>query len=199
MASTTIKIGTAVKTDARQIAPLIMEAMNLECCQNWAGPNHTLDDFLQLMRRLVEAELSQYSYRNAIVARADDGSVAGVCVAYDGARLHQLREAFIVGARDAFGIDYSNIDDETSEGEFYIDSLAVAEPFRGHGIARQLLRAVIGKALSLRLPSVGLLVDADNPQAERLYRSVGFEFAGNSAWGGHAMRHLIIKINQQKS
>lgn len=189
-----INIEPALKSDAPQIAPLIMEAMNHECCQNWAGPEHSLADFEGLMCRLVEADNSQYSYRNAIVARDAGGTVAGVCVAYDGGQLHQLREAFISGAREAFGIDYSGIADETEAGEYYIDSLAVSAGYRGQGIAHRLLRAAIAETRRRHLPRVGLLVDQGNPRAERLYQSVGFAFAGHSAWGGHAMRHLTIEF-----
>jgi len=190
-----IPLQPATPADAEAIAPLIMEAMNLECCQNWAGPDHSLGDFRQLMERLIRADESQYSHRNTTVARADGSTVAGICVCYDGGRLHCLRQAFIAGAREAFGIDYSHIDDETEAGEYYIDSLAVAAPYRGQGIAKQLLRHAIEQARSMNLPRVGLLVDADNPKAERLYTAVGFAFAGNTAWGGHAMRHLVYEIN----
>lgn len=189
---TNITIGAARKTDAPQIAPLIMEAMNHECCQNWAGANHTLDDFRQLMCRLVEAEESQYSYRNAVVARNSDGAVVGVCVSYDGADLHRLRRAFIQGAMEVFGIDYSNIDDETTEGEYYLDSLAVDASYRSHGIAHRLLQASIAAARQRGAKRVALLVDQGNPRAERLYASLGFRFANDTAWGGHAMRHLVI-------
>lgn len=189
-----ISLQPAVPADAESVAPLIMEAMNIDCCQNWAGPRHSLGDFRLLMERLVRADESQYSHRNTTVARLGGSTVAGVCVCYDGGELHRLRQAFIAGAREAFGIDYSNIDDETEAGEYYIDSLAVAEQYRGHGIAKRLLRHAIGQAREKGLPRAGLLVDAANPQAERLYKSVGFLFAGNTAWGGHAMRHLVFDI-----
>ena len=71
-----------------------MQAMNYDCCRYYAGPEHSLEDFERMMTRLVEAENSQYSYKNTHVALDDDGSVAGICVTYDGARLHELREAF---------------------------------------------------------------------------------------------------------
>ncbi len=65
-----IQIENARKEDAPIIAPMIMEAMNLECCQWFAGPNHTLEEFEQLMTRLVAMEESQYSYRNTLVENA---------------------------------------------------------------------------------------------------------------------------------
>ena len=110
---------------ASHIASLIMEAMNAECCQNFAGPKHTLVDFHRMMTRLVEMEDSQYSYRNVLAAYTSSGILAGICVAYDGAKLHQLRRRFYEAALEAFGIDYTGMTDETEDGEFYIDSLEI--------------------------------------------------------------------------
>ena len=185
-----IKICGATKAMAAQIATLIMEAMNHECCQNFAGPHHTLDDFHAMMTRLVEMEDSQYSYRNTLCALTADGQLVGICVAYDGGRLHSLRERFVEMALHTFGIDYSSMDDETQAGEYYIDSLAVDAGFRGRGIASTLLRAAIDRGCQLGIPTCGLLVDKGNPCAEKLYNKVGFRYANDTAWGGHEMRHL---------
>ena len=113
----------------------------------------------------------------------------GCCVAYEGSRLHGLRQAFVDGARRAFGRDHSCMPDETQAGEFYVDSLAVLPAYQGRGIATQLLQAVQRKACALQLP-VGLLVDTGNPAAEQLYRRLGFRPVGEAAWGGHAMKHM---------
>ena len=103
------------------IARLIMEAMNHECCQWFAGPNHTLKDFHLLMTRLVEREDSQYSYLNTLVAITETNKIVGICVSYDGAKLRELRKAFIEGALEVFGRDFSDMEDETTAGELYID------------------------------------------------------------------------------
>lgn len=169
-----------------------MQAMNYECCQYFAGPDHTLAEFEAMITKIVEAENSQYSYRNTLVALDDDGTVAGICVSYDGKDLHTLRKAFIDAAKSAFGRDFSGIDDETQAGELYADSLAVEERYRRRGIASKLLQATKEKAAKLGLPAVGLLVDKGNPNAERLYRANGFEYVNDSTWGGHEMRHLQL-------
>lgn len=124
---------------------------------------------------------------------ADDGNVAGVCVSYDGKDLRYLRKAFVAAALEAFGRDFSDIDDETQAGELYLDSIAVDERYRRQGIAKKLLNATIEKAGRLNIPAVGLLVDKGNPDAERLYTACGFEYVNDSAWGGHPMRHLQVK------
>lgn len=74
-----IKITEARKEQAAVIARMIMEAMNHECCQWFAGPEHTLGEFHQLMTKLVEREDSQYSYRNTLVAMTENNEIAGVC------------------------------------------------------------------------------------------------------------------------
>jgi len=184
-----IKIEDAQKKQATVIARLIMEAMNHECCQWFAGPNHTLEDFHLLMTRLVEREDSQYSYLNTLVAITETNKIVGICVSYDGAKLRELRKAFIEGALEAFGRDFSDMDDETTAGELYIDSLCVDNSFRGRGLAKQLLEATIEKGRKMNLPT-GLLVDTGNPQAERLYHRVGFVYTDDNQWGGHKMKHL---------
>lgn len=189
-----MKILTANISQAPIIAKLIMTAMTEECCLYYAGPNHDIEDFRKTMTSLVERTDSQYSYKNTLVATDDDGRVMGVCVSYDGAKLHSLREAFVSAARQDFGMDFSNMDDETQAGELYLDSLAVFPEYRGRGVATALLKASIEKGRSMVLPAVGLLVDKGNPNAERLYRSVGFEYKNDATWGGHPMKHLAINI-----
>ena len=185
-----ITIENAKKEQASAIARMIMEAMNHECCQWFAGPNHTLDDFHRLITGLVETEHSQYSFLNTLVAVDKTGRLIGICVTYDGALLHELRRAFVDGAKEAFGRDFSDMPDETTAGELYIDSLCVDKAFRGRGIATLLLEAAVKKGKDMGLPT-GLLVDKGNPRAERLYIRAGFRYDGDNLWGGHAMRHLV--------
>jgi len=178
---------------AESIASLIMMAMNHECCQNFAGPQHTLEDFHRMMTALVRRDDSQYSYRNAMVALDDTTSdnkpvVAGVIVGYDGADLHRLREAFLQAAKEFLDQDFRGMDDETQAGEYYIDSLAVDTRYRHQGLATLLLRKLIDQ--KGRKQPVGLLVDKGNPGAERLYRRLGFGYVNDTTWGGHEMRHL---------
>lgn len=183
-------IQPATLSHAEDITRLIMQAMSDECCQNLAGPDHTLDDFARVMLSLVRSGHTQYSYRNALVALNPNGRVAGACVGYRGDDLHSLREAFISAARRHFQIDYTGMADETRPGEYYIDSLAVYPEYRRQGIATALLRAAADHARSIGLPAA-LLVDKGNPNARRLYESVGFAAAGDTTWGGHPMTRMI--------
>lgn len=185
-----MKIIQASKQQAREIAKYIMLAMNYECCQNLAGPHHTLIDFEDLLTELVALEKSQYSYTNTLVALNDKDEVIGVCVSYDGAQLHDLRQPFVDAALKKFDIDYQNQIDEADNDELYIDSLAVNPDYRRQGIAKRLILESITKAQSMGIHKIGLLVDKDNPLAEKLYVAQGFKYVGDTTWGGHPMKHL---------
>ena len=80
------------------------------------------DDYMTVLEELARMEISQYSWRNALVAEVD-GALAGTVIGYDGARL---------------------------------------------------LAAMRDRALVEGYERVGLLVDFGNPDAERLYLSLGF-------------------------
>ena len=185
-----VHIVEGTKDQAAEIARLIMTAMTDDCCLYFCGNGFGLNDFHKMMTMLVERENSQYSYRNTLVAM-DGDKVIGISVSYDGARLHELRRAFIEAAKKYIGKDHSGMDDETQAGELYLDSLAVLPEYRRQGIARKLLKGTKERANRLGLPCVGLLVDKDNPIGEALYTSIGFRYINDNQWGGHPMKHLI--------
>ena len=185
-----IEIREATKNQATEIADLIMMAMTDECCQYFCGEGYGLDDFREMMISLVEADVSQYSYKNTLVAM-DGKKVVGIAVNYDGGRLKRLRRAFIAAAKEYLGKDHTGIDDETQPGELYLDSLAVLPEYRQQGIAKKLVMTAKKRADRMRL-RLGLLVDKDNIEGEAFYTHVGFQYEGDSQWGGHPMKHLIL-------
>lgn len=178
----------ARKEQAPEIAQLIMLAMNHDCCQNIAGPHHSLDDFHRVLTSLVEAEESLYSYRNTLAAITPKGELAGICVGYDGSRFSTLKTSLHEALRREFGQDLSTAADETEAGEYYLDSLAVSPQHQGKGVATALLRAEID--LHGDRQPVGLLVDTGNPLAQKLYERIGFSVVGDATWAGHPMRHM---------
>ena len=185
-----IDIRPALREQASQIAELIMMAMNHDCCLYFCGEGHGLHDFHRMMKSLVERTDSQYSYQNTLAAM-DGERLAGILTCYDGGRLHELRRAFIESARVELGKDHSAMDDETGPGELYLDSMAVYPAYRRQGIAARLLQAGYDRAVAMGIGRAGLLVDQGNPDAERLYRRVGFRWQNDTSWGGHPMRHLV--------
>ena len=188
-----ISIRQARPEEAPLVAKLIMTAMTDECCLFFCGEKYGIHDFHRVMTRLVERDDTQYSYKNTLCAADTDDNIMGICTSYDGAKLHQLRQAFIQTAKEEWGMDHSHIPDETEAGELYIDSLAVSPLHRGKGLATELLKATIAKAQSLGISRTGLLVDTGNPKAEALYLRVGFKSVGTNSWGGHPMKHLVFQ------
>jgi len=59
-----------------------------------------------------------------------------------------------------------------------IQTIAVAESARGHGLGRALMLTLIGEARKRGAREVFLEVRADNPSAQRLYRRLGFDDVG---------------------
>ena len=198
MKNAQITIRKGEPDDASRIASLIIMAMTEECCLYFCGEKHTIDDFHEAMTTLALRTDSQYSYLNTLCAVDEKDNIVGVCTSYDGALLHQLRKAFIDTAWERWGMDHSNMPDETQAGELYIDSLAVDPEYRGMGIAKQLLEATIQKSREMHLPATGLLVDTGNPRAELLYNKVGFRVVDTNTWGGHPMKHMTIENNTTK-
>ncbi len=60
--------------------------------------------------------------------------------------------------------------------QWFVSNVAVAKPYRGRGIARQLMEASIEYARELRGRSVSLYVRRGNKAAVHLYQSMGFKY-----------------------
>lgn len=130
--------------------------------------------------RICSREDVLYSYKNALIAWMS-GLPVGLCLAYDGNGYHETRvRTFAAFAAlhpsEEDDMDLANAEDETCDGEFYIDSLAVLPEYRRMGIGRQLMKAQMEQGLCMGLHHQTLLVDPDNPNAQRLYESLGFRY-----------------------
>ena len=178
-----IKIRPASVNDAPVIARAVAMAMGEEGATLLCGV-----EYMKVLEQIVLTEGTQYSYTNALIAMVN-GEPAGAVLGYDGALLEPLRYATVSVIKKSFS-EYSLPDDETQNGEFYIDSLGVLPQFRGHGVGKRLLMAMTGKGLALGCSKVGLIVDVENPGASSLYCACGFEDVGEKLFYGHKMRHM---------
>ena len=176
-----IKIREAVATDAPLVGRVVLMALHYD-------ETHPL---ASIFAELASREVSQYSYRNALVAEVD-GSVVGAIIGYDGARLEELRKPLFELMVEKLG-NVPNVEDETSAGEFYLDSLAVLPQYRGCGVGGALLSAARDRAFAAGHKRVGLIVDFENPRAEALYKSLGFERVNATKFLGHDMWHMQTK------
>lgn len=133
-----------------------------------------------------------YSAENATLALVD-GEPAGLLVAYDGGRYREFRANTFPRLSAFADKDVDIMPDESQEGEYYIDSLAVAPQHRGKGLGRSLLLEAVKQAQIAGLRAT-LLVDPDNPPALRLYSSVGFKDEGQLWAFGQWYRKLEIRF-----
>ncbi|MBR5455155.1 MAG: GNAT family N-acetyltransferase [Rikenellaceae bacterium] len=184
MRTSKVTIRQAEKQDAELIAQVVAMAIGDEqALHDYCG-----EEYHAVLTEVVLADKTQYSWHNALIAEVD-GVAAGAIVGYDGALLGSLREGTFEVVR-RYTDSTPSIPDETEAGEFYLDSVATLPSFRGQGIGRALIKALYDKAFALGHQHVGLIVDVDNPRAERLYTSLGFERVGSRLFFGHQMWHL---------
>lgn len=173
-----ITIRAARREDAALIAEVVCMAVGYD----------TTHPIYPVFHTLAACDHTQYSYRNTLVAEVD-GMVAGALVGYDGADLEALREPIFPLLLKHLG-EIPHIEDETEVGEFYLDSLGVLPRFRGLGVGSALLNAMCDRAYVAGHERVGLIVDIDNPKAEKLYTELGFMRIGRKRFIGHDMWHL---------
>lgn len=184
-----IEIRPATADHAPFIADIVLNAISIDTCKEIAGEDN-VEALHEVFIRCAARPDSQYSWRNTLLAFDGETPVGGI-VAYDGALLHQLRHAFVNETNELIGWNMveSEIDDETSDDEIYIDSLMVLPQYRGKGIASQLIRASIAHNAHIGKP-MGLLVDYDNPRARRVYIASGFQSLGPRNFCGIPMEHM---------
>ena len=82
------------------------------------------------------------------------------------------------------------LEEETSAGEFYLDSVAVLPQFKGLGVGRMLIGRMSERAFAEGFDRVGLIVDFDNIKAEALYSAMGFRRVNPTTFLGHDMWHM---------
>ena len=124
-----------------------------------------------------------YSWKNTFIAEEDKTPV-GMVTCYDGSKYREMRAVTMDLVKTYLNTEFPGMEDETGEGEFYVDSLAVIPSMRGNGIGRLLLRYAIDKGHELGL-DVTLAVDPVNTNARRMYESIGFRYYNTVFIFGH--------------
>lgn len=181
-----------VRQAVREDAPLIARAVAMAIGDEEALRSYCGEDYLGVLTLIAEGDDTQYSWRNGLVAEVD-GVVVGAIVGYDGAQLRTLRDGTFAILQEAPG-RVPTIADETEAGEYYLDSVGVMPEFCGQGVGRALIEALCERGLSEGHEYAGLIVDCDNPRAEKLYTSLGFERVGTRIFFGHQMWHLQRRL-----
>lgn len=181
-------IRPATQADAKAIAILAVNAMQ-ELARQFCASND-VNDAINLFERFIATEGNQYSYGNTLVYLIDN-EIAGAISGYNGGEIASLRKPFFSYIEEKFHPDGFKMEYESEAGEFYIDTISVSPLHQGKGIGKSLIKAMLDKAKAEGHPKAGLLVDVGNPNAERLYQSLGFKNAGEKMLLGKTHRHLI--------
>jgi len=145
---------------------------------------------LQWLESLVREKGNQYSYENCWVMESGDKILAAAIV-YDGGRLYELRKGVADRIASMFNRGF-HPEDETGEGEYYIDCVGVDPDQQGLGIGTKIFRFLIDTYVQTQNNTLGLLVDKDNASAKKLYLKLGFEIVGEKTLMGKNMEHLQI-------
>ena len=123
----------------------------------------TLDDLDAIMHLETSTFASDAWSRGSM--RAELGSRHGYYLVVDGE--HQHPDAGIAG--------YAGLLAPAGSGQADIQTIAVAPDARRHGLGRALVVALLDEARAREAAEVFLEVRADNPNAQALYTSLGFE------------------------
>lgn len=184
-------IRAANPNDYKQVAPLIVQAMEDLAC-TFANTENA-EKAIPLFEYFFQQKENQYSYENTLVYE-ENHEVVGSITAYDGAFLQKYREPFLKYIAAHYHVKDLIIENETIQGELYIDTLSVHPKFQGKGIGSKLLLAIKEKAQKEGHKKIGLLVDLKNPNAKKLYLALGFESVGKKQLGKSFYEHLQLSL-----
>lgn len=169
MDNTQITFRKATIADAEFVATVMMEAVEIPLMEDGIVPEPDLV-------AICERDDTLYSWKNATIAEVNGERVGGL-IAYSGKGYHEKKVFTFSQVKRKLDFDPMAMDDETREGEYYLDSLAVLPQWRGCGIGKALLMRGVEIAQTSGLLPV-LACDPVNTNAHRLYRSLGFVETG---------------------
>ncbi|MFJ5762717.1 GNAT family N-acetyltransferase [Neobacillus sp. NPDC093182] len=171
----------AIKKDAKKAAELIHIAID-DIAEKLTGQSKS-ENIRETLEHFFREENNRLSYQNTIVADIL-GEVAGIVITYPGEAAPRLDEPILKRLRKKRRNEMIFLDKEADEGDFYIDTLCVADRFRGYGIGSMLLKEAEKAAIQKGYSRLSLNVAQDNPNAKKLYEQIGYK-------GGK-----LIKINE---
>lgn len=177
--------------DYKQVAPLIVQAMEDLACTftNTKDPISTYP----LFEHFFQQSANQYSFENSLVYE-ENGLIAGSLIAYDGGLLPKYRKPFLEYIAKHYNVKDLVIENETMEGEIYIDTISVYPGYQGKGIGSKLLNSIISKSRFEGHRKIGLLVDLENPNAKKLYEALGFKSIDKKQLGDGVYEHLQLTL-----
>ena len=182
-----------IKNAQKQDAKICIKLLNL-AMEDIAYKLSGYDDPVksdEILEKFFVSETNRLSYKNVYVYKRDDVIIAAMC-AYFGGDAWQLDREILQHLK-ALGKD-AQIEKECFDDEFYIDSIAVDEKFRGQGFAKELILHSFAKAKELGHKKVSLIVDVNKPKVRKFYESLGFKINTKKIINLHEYDHMIKEI-----
>ena len=182
-----------IKNAQKQDAKICIKLLNL-AMEDIAYKLSGYDDPVksdEILEKFFKSETNRLSYKNVYVYKRDEQIIAAMC-AYFGGDAWQL-DSEISQHLKALGKD-AQIEKECFDDEFYIDSIAVDEKFRGQGLAKELILHSFARAKELGHKKVSLIVDVNKPKVRKFYESLGFKFNVKKIVNLHEYDHMIKEI-----
>ncbi|QLG88151.1 GNAT family N-acetyltransferase [Chitinibacter bivalviorum] len=174
-------LGLALPSDAKRAAELIYQS-DAPFYDYWFALPRELT--LINLAQLWHAPTGSYSYRNAQVLRNSDEEVIALVFHYPagyGAQL-QIDDGIEL---NTLALDLDILRSRQSQLDFlfphvpsdawYLRTIAVHEPHRGHGLGERMLGQVIYAAREEGFTQLHVDVDSGNPGAVKFYTRHGFE------------------------
>lgn len=182
-----------IKSAQKQDAKICIKLLNL-AMEDIAYKLSGYDDPAksdEILENFFQSETNRLSYKNVYVYKREDEIIAAMC-AYFGGDVASLDSEISQHLR-ALGKD-ALVEKECFDDEFYIDSIAVDENFRGQGLAKELILHSFVRAKELGHKKVSLIVDINKPKVRKFYESLGFKFNTKKIINLHEYDHMIKEI-----
>lgn len=184
----TIYMRQATKEDAKQIAPLIYEAIG-DIAHRLTG--ETRDQaVLATLEKMIQDENNRHSYQYTFVAQ--DENLLGIAVLYDGKQGKEL-DALWMKELQTKG-QLVAIDVEAHDDEYYIDTVCVTPNARGKGIGTRLLQFAEQQGRTLGYQKLSLNVEKDKEKARKLYVTQGFTITEPWTIIGEKFDHMVKEL-----
>jgi ribosomal protein S18 acetylase RimI-like enzyme len=169
-------IGEARPQDADELLPMLLSAIG-SIAYTLSGSTNQ-EETEAALREWIAKDNNRLSYSNMLVDRRD-GRIAGMLICYSGSDAERLDEPIKKRLEELYGPQAAEqLVTECLPDDFYLDSVAVAEHYRGQGVAKGLLAAFEFRGKSSGCKRLSLIVEPNNEKAASLYQRQGYREDG---------------------